>query len=131
MDNKKLLTGACLAELIGTFFLVFFGVGSVFVAALTGALQGLFQVAIVWGLVIALGIYATSIISGILNEYERAEGIVRGQAGSEKSAMVFGEYFRIPAASARTQRPTQRSAISRPWPPRRSAPPSWSSSSSP
>ncbi|WP_342464852.1 aquaporin [Solidesulfovibrio sp.] len=98
MDNKKLLTGACLAELIGTFFLVFFGVGSVFVAALTGALQGLFQVAIVWGLVIALGIYATSIISGILNEYERAEGIVRGQAGSEKSAMVFGEYFPNPGS---------------------------------
>jgi glycerol uptake facilitator protein len=43
---------------------VFFGVGSVFVAVLTGALQGLFQVAIVWGIAIAICIYATGAISG-------------------------------------------------------------------
>ena len=54
----------CIAELIGTFVLVFFGTGTVFVAVLTGALQGLFQVGIVWGLAIALAIYATCAISG-------------------------------------------------------------------
>jgi len=133
----------CLAELVGTFLLVFFGTGAVFVAVLTGALQGLFQVAIVWGLVIALSIYATSAISGthinpavtvaaavfrglppgkvipfiasqvagamlasavlyylygdVLAGFESAKGLVRGQPGSELSAMVFGEYFPNPA----------------------------------
>jgi glycerol uptake facilitator protein len=64
MGARRDLCGACLAEGIGTFLLVFFGTGSVFVAVLTGALQGLFQVAIVWGIVIALGIYAAGTISG-------------------------------------------------------------------
>lgn len=54
----------CAAELLGTFFLVFFGTGVVFVAVLTPAISGLFQVAIVWGLAIALAIYAVSAISG-------------------------------------------------------------------
>ena len=31
-----------------------------------------------------------------LREFERANGIVRGQAGSEASAMMFGEYFPSP-----------------------------------
>lgn len=136
------LLGACIAEAVGTFFLVFFGIGSVFVAVLTGALQGLFQVAIVWGIVIALGIHATSLISGahfnpavtlacwawrafprnriipyllaqflgafvaaavlyglfhgILTGYELDNNIVRGAAGSQKTAMFFGEYFPHP-----------------------------------
>jgi len=136
------LLGACAAEIVGTFFLVFFGVGSVFVAVLTGALQGLFQVAIVWGIVIALSIYATSVISGahfnpavtiacwawrsfprkrvlpyifsqflgaflaaavlyglfhgIMAGYELENAIVRGAAGSQKTAMLFGEYFPHP-----------------------------------
>ena len=58
------LFGACAAEMTGTFFLVFFGVGAVHVAVLTGALSGLYQVAIVWGLAIALGIYATAALGG-------------------------------------------------------------------
>ena len=49
----------CLAELIGTFILVLFGVGSVHAAVLTEAQHGLWQVAIVWGVAIALAIYAT------------------------------------------------------------------------
>jgi glycerol uptake facilitator protein len=150
MGRKNGLTGACLSECVGTFFLVFFGVGSVFVAVLTGALQGLFQVAIVWGLVIALGIYATSAVSGahfnpavtiacwmwrsfpllrilpyivsqlagaflaaallfslfsgVLSSYEQDKGIVRGQTGSEKSGMLFGEYFPNPGNFGTDQR---------------------------
>ncbi len=55
---------ARLAELIGTYVLVFFGVGSVHVAVLTNALHGFWQVAIVWGLAISLAIYATNAVSG-------------------------------------------------------------------
>ena len=142
--EQKTLRHECAAELIGTFFLVFFGTGAVFVAALTGALQGLFEVAVVWGLAIALTIYAVSAISGahinpavtvavsllrdfpkrkvlpfigsqligavlasallyglfsgVLSSFENEKNLVRGQPGSERAAMVFGEYFPNPAA---------------------------------
>jgi glycerol uptake facilitator protein len=52
------------AELIGTFLLVFFGCGVVHAAVLTGAQQGLWQVAIVWGVGIMLAIYAVGAVSG-------------------------------------------------------------------
>ena len=64
MKEKPCLLGECLAELIGTFILVFFGTGSVATAVLTGAQQGLWQVAVVWGFAISLAIYATSAVSG-------------------------------------------------------------------
>lgn len=51
-------------ELLGTFLLVFFGCGSVASAVTTGALIGVFQVAIVWGLGIATAIYLTGSLSG-------------------------------------------------------------------
>ncbi len=132
-----------LAETIGTYILVFFGVGSVHAAVLTGAQTGIWQVAIVWGIAIALGIYATGAISGahmnpaitlafsafrqfpirrvpaylaaqllgailaaatlyllfdgVLVQFEAANRIVRGQSGSELSAMVYGQYFPNPA----------------------------------
>ena len=54
----------CLGEVFGTFILVFFGIGSVHAAVITGAQMGIWQVAIVWGIGIALAIYATSAISG-------------------------------------------------------------------
>ncbi len=137
------LARACCAELVGTFLLVFFGTGAVWVGVVTGAMSGLFQVAIVWGLAIGLAIYATGAISGAhlnpavtvalcvwrrfpatrvgpyaaaqlaggflaaavlfglfsgtLRSFESAKGLVRGQPGSELSAMVFGEYFPNPA----------------------------------
>ncbi len=148
MNQNKTLFRECTAELLGTFLLVFFGTGAVFVAALTGALQGLLQVAIVWGVVIALAIYATAAISGthinpavtiaaliwrrfpvrkvlpyivsqvagaflasvvlfalfcgVLAAYEKDKSIVRGQPGSELSAMVFGEYFPNPGVFGTT-----------------------------
>ena len=36
------------------------------------------------------------VFGGALRQFERANGIVRGQSGSEASAMVFGEYFPNP-----------------------------------
>lgn len=50
-------------ELIGTFILVLFGCGSVAVTVLFGAHQGLFQVAMVWGVGVTLAIYATRHLS--------------------------------------------------------------------
>lgn len=64
MGERNLLARECTAELIGTYILVFFGVGSVHTAVLTGAQQGLWQVSVVWGIAIALAIYATSAVSG-------------------------------------------------------------------
>lgn len=54
----------CIAEVIGTFILVFFGTGAVFVAVYHGALGGLFDVGMIWALGIALAIYATAGVSG-------------------------------------------------------------------
>jgi glycerol uptake facilitator protein len=152
MPDHVSLPRQCLAELFGTLILVFFGVGSVHVAVLTGALGGLWQVAAVWGVAVALAVYAAGAISGahlnpaitvafavfrkfpvsrvgpcvlsqlagaflgaavlytlyggvlgpaphggVLAEFEASHAITRGAPGSEKSAMVYGEYFPNPA----------------------------------
>lgn len=60
ISNKQVF----FAELIGTFFLVFFGCGAVHAAVLMGAQSGLWQVAVVWGLVIAITIFCVGRISG-------------------------------------------------------------------
>src|SRR5438105_14967067 len=58
------LSKRCLAEVLGTFVLVFFGCGAVHTAVLTGAQAGLWQVAIVWGVAIMIAIYLFGGISG-------------------------------------------------------------------
>lgn len=133
------------AELMGTFLLVLFGTGAVASAVLTGAMSGLWQVAVVWGFGVTLAIYATASVSGahlnpavtfalaivrprefpwsrvapywvaqllgamlagavvlatfgpFLVRFEAEHHLERGAAGSELSAMVFGEYFPNPA----------------------------------
>ncbi len=58
------LCGQCLAEFLGTYLLVLFGCGVVHSAVLTGANQGLWQIAIVWGVAIMLAIYIVGAVSG-------------------------------------------------------------------
>ncbi len=64
MERKPSLLGECVAELIGTLILVFFGVGAVNAAVLAGVTQGLWQVAAIWAVGVALAIYATGAVSG-------------------------------------------------------------------
>ncbi|MDY0170390.1 MAG: aquaporin [Thermoguttaceae bacterium] len=54
----------CLAECVGTSVLVLFGCGAVHTAVLMGAQNGIWQVAIVWGVSIMLAIYMVGAISG-------------------------------------------------------------------
>jgi glycerol uptake facilitator protein len=136
---------ACAAEVIGTYILAFFGCGSVMSAVITGALVGLWLVAVVWGFGISLAIYATAAASGahlnpavtlsvalrrrdtfpltcilpywaaqlagaflaaatlyacfspFIARFEALHHLVRGQPGSQLSAMIFGEYGPNPA----------------------------------
>jgi glycerol uptake facilitator protein len=65
MGAPTISAGAkCRAEVAGTFILVFFGLGAVHAAVLTGAQAGLWQVAIVWGIGVMLAIYVVGGISG-------------------------------------------------------------------
>lgn len=61
-DNEELFR-ALLAEAIGTGMIVLFGCGSV-CSGLSGAYQGIWQTAIVWGFGVALAIYCTAEASG-------------------------------------------------------------------
>lgn len=54
----------CVAECFGTFLMVFLGVGAVHAAVLAGAQSGIWQVAVVWAIAVALAIHATAAISG-------------------------------------------------------------------
>ena len=55
----------CLAaECVGTFLLIFLGLGAVHSAVATGALTGLWQVAVVWGISIMVAIYTIGSVSG-------------------------------------------------------------------
>jgi glycerol uptake facilitator protein len=139
------LRAAIVGEALGTFLLVLFGTGSVACAVLTGALQGLWQVAVVWGFGVTVSIYCSAALSGahlnpavslafavlrphsfpagrllpyclaqlsgavgaglvvwavfapFLARFEAKEGLTRGLPGSERAAMIFGEYFPNPA----------------------------------
>lgn len=63
-DRAPAVPAWVIGEFFGTFLLVFFGCGSVCAAVLTGAQVGVFQVAIVWGLGIAIAIHLTGALSG-------------------------------------------------------------------
>lgn len=144
-DLRNAMTG----EFLGTFVLVFFGVGVVQAAVISGAQVGLWQVAAVWSVGVTLGIYTAASLSGAhinpaitlvvavydgfpwrrvpfywiaqvagaaaaatvlfvvyadaIVSFEQQHGLVRGQPGSQLSAMVFGEYFPNPAVFGTTE----------------------------
>ncbi len=145
-DLRNALTG----EFLGIFVMVFFGVGVIHAAVISGAQVGLWQVAVVWSVAVTLGIYTAAALSGAhinpaitlvvavydgfpwrrvipywaaqiagaafaalilylmygnaIADFEHAQGLVRGEAGSQLSAMVFGEYFPNPAVFGTTER---------------------------
>ncbi len=51
---RKIIAG----EIIGTFLMCFFGIGAFATASLFGALDGAFQIGMIWGVTIAIAIYA-------------------------------------------------------------------------
>jgi glycerol uptake facilitator protein len=63
-SHQPTLLQKCLAEVLGTYLLIFFGCGAVHASVLTGAQSGLWQVAIVWGVAIMLAIYTVGGVSG-------------------------------------------------------------------
>lgn len=54
----------CIAECLGTMFIVIFGVGSVCTAVLTDSNVHLWHIAVVWGFGVALAILSTASVSG-------------------------------------------------------------------
>lgn len=62
--TEPFLLSCLFAEALGTFLIVFIGCGVVHSAVLTGAQSGLWQVAVVWGIAVALAIYCVSHVSG-------------------------------------------------------------------
>jgi glycerol uptake facilitator protein len=64
MSSHRPLTSCLIAEVIGTFILVFFGCGVVHVAVTLGAVSGILQAALVWGLGVMLAVYVIGGISG-------------------------------------------------------------------
>lgn len=95
MNFKREFTG----ELIGTFILVFFGCGSVAVTVLFSSHVGLFQVAAVWGLGVALAIYATRHLScAHLNPAVSLAMVIGGRMSLRKlpvyvTAQLFGAFI--------------------------------------
>ncbi|MFN2102998.1 MIP/aquaporin family protein [Finegoldia dalianensis] len=61
--TKESLIHGCVGEIIGTFLMCFLGIGSVATATLYQAHTGPFQVGVVWGVAIAIAIYATRNLS--------------------------------------------------------------------
>lgn len=64
MTTTSSLTRECIAELIGAFILVFFGIGAVHGAVFAGSQSGIWQVSIVFGVAVTVAIYAIGAVSG-------------------------------------------------------------------
>jgi len=63
-NTAPTLRAQCLAEFLGTALLIFFGTGCVAAMKVAGAGFGLWEISIVWGIGVSMGIYLTAGISG-------------------------------------------------------------------
>lgn len=61
---EKSLKAACIGEFIGTGLIIFFGAGCVAAAQTAGATLGLWEISIIWGLAVAMAVYASAGLSG-------------------------------------------------------------------
>lgn len=61
---RKRLRGECIAEFIGTFAFMLFGMGCVAGLKLAGASYGQWEISIIWGMAVALGVYLSAGVSG-------------------------------------------------------------------
>jgi glycerol uptake facilitator protein len=94
-DKKNLEhLSSFLGELIGTLILVFFGCGSIAVTMLFSSHSGLFQIAAIWGISVALAIYATRHIScAHLNPAVSIAMVVAGRMSARKlSSYLLGQF---------------------------------------
>ena len=58
------LRGQCIAEFLGTALLIFFGTGCVAALKLGGADLGLWEISIIWGVGVSMGVYLAAGVSG-------------------------------------------------------------------
>lgn len=61
---EKSLKAACIGEFLGTALLIFFGVGCVAALKVAGANFGQWEISIMWGMGVAIAVYATAGLSG-------------------------------------------------------------------
>lgn len=64
MSQTASLKGQCIAEMLGTGLLVFFGVGCVAAYKVAGANFGQWEISVIWGFGVAMAIYLTAGVSG-------------------------------------------------------------------
>ncbi|RRV07033.1 aquaporin [Pseudomonas sp. v388] len=62
--RQPTLGGQCLAEFLGTALMIFFGTGCVAALKVAGATFGLWEICIIWGLAVSMGIYLSAGVSG-------------------------------------------------------------------
>ncbi len=58
------LRGQCIAEFLGTALLIFFGTGCVAAFKLGGADLGLWEISVIWGIGVSMGVYLAAGVSG-------------------------------------------------------------------
>lgn len=58
------LWGQCIAEFLGTALLIFFGTGCVAALQVGGAQLGLWEISIIWGIGVSMGVYLAAGVSG-------------------------------------------------------------------
>ncbi|KPY05728.1 Glycerol uptake facilitator protein [Pseudomonas coronafaciens pv. garcae] len=62
--KQPTLSGQCVAEFLGTALMIFFGTGCVAALKVGGATFGLWEICIIWGMAVSMGIYLSAGISG-------------------------------------------------------------------